>query len=175
MLGTGLIGTFYTMTIQGGRNRDKVEVLYSRTKERAEKVAKDWNVKHAVTDMAEAINHPDTNVVVIGLPNNLHLEAVKLAAKAGKAILSTKPLARTGAEAKVILDIVENAGVFHGYLKDLVYPPKTLKALESVRKGTIGKVLWARSRETTLADTAIGFGINRNRVVAQLLTWGVTA
>ncbi len=148
MLGTGLIGMFYTMTIQGGRNRDKVEVVYSRTKERAQKFAKDWNIKHATTDMAEAINHPDTNVVVIGLPNNLHLEAVKLAAKAGKAILLTKPLARTGAEAKEILDIVEKAGVFHGYLEDLVYPPKTLKALESVRKGAIGKVLWARSRET---------------------------
>jgi predicted dehydrogenase len=148
MLGTGLIGMFYTMTIQGGRSRDKVEVVYSRTQERAEKFAKDWNVKHATTDMAEAINHPDTNVVVIGLPNNLHLEAVTLAAKAGKAILSTKPLARTGAEAKQILDIVEKAGVFHGYLEDLVYPPKTLKALESVRKGAIGKVLWARSRET---------------------------
>jgi predicted dehydrogenase len=148
MLGTGLIGMFYTMTIQGGRNRDKVEVVYSRTQERAEKFAKDWNIKHALTDMAEAINHPDTNVVVIGLPNNLHLEAVTLAAKAGKAILSTKPLARTGAEAKEILNIVEKAGVFHGYLEDLVYPPKTLKALESVRKGAIGKVLWARSRET---------------------------
>jgi predicted dehydrogenase len=148
MLGTGLIGMFYTMTIQGGRNKDKVEVVYSRTLERAEKFAKDWNVKHAITDMAEAINHPDTNVVVIGLPNNLHLEAVKLASKAGKAILSTKPLARTAAEAKEILDIVEKAGVFHGYLEDLVYPPKTLKALESVRKGAVGKVLWARSRET---------------------------
>lgn len=148
MLGTGLIGMFYTMTIQGGRNRDKVEVVYSRTKERVEKFAKDWNIKHTTTDMAEAINHPDTNVVVIGLPNNLHLEAVKLAAKAGKAILSTKPLARTGVEAKEILDVVEKAGVFHGYLEDLVYPPKTLKALESVRKGAVGKVLWARSRET---------------------------
>jgi predicted dehydrogenase len=148
MLGTGLIGMFYTMTIQGGRNRDKVEVVYSRTKERVEKFAKDWNIKHATTDIAEAINHPETNVVVIGLPNNLHLEAVQLAAKAGKAILLTKPLARTAAEAKQILDIVEKAGVFHGYLEDLVYPPKTLKALESVRKGALGKILWARSRET---------------------------
>jgi predicted dehydrogenase len=42
---------------------------------------------------------------------------------------------------------VEKAGVFHGYLEDLVYTPKTLKALESVRSGAIGKVLWARSRE----------------------------
>ena len=37
---------------------------------------------------------------------------------------------------------------FHGYLEDLVYTPKTLKALASVREGAIGDVLWVRSRET---------------------------
>ena len=65
--------------------------------------------------------------MVIGLPNHLHLEAVTAAARAGKGILCTKPLARTAAEAKEILDAVEKAGVFHGYLEDLVYTPKTLQ------------------------------------------------
>jgi predicted dehydrogenase len=37
--------------------------------------------------------------------------------------------------------------VYHGYLEDLVYPPKTLKALASVKNGALGKVLWTRSRE----------------------------
>ena len=40
-----------------------------------------------------------------------------------------------------MLDIVEDAGVFGGYLEDLVYPPKTLKALESVQNGALGKIL----------------------------------
>ena len=47
-----------------------------------------------------------------------------------------------------MLDAVERAGVFAGYLEDLVYTPKTLKALQAVRAGQIGQVLWARSRET---------------------------
>ncbi len=148
MLGTGLIGMFYTMTLHGNRSRDQVAVVYSRTEERAKQFAQDWNVPKYTTDLAEAINDPDTSVVVIGLPNNQHEEAALLAAKAGKAVLCTKPLARTAAEAKRILDAVEEAGVFHGYLEDLVYPPKTLKALRSVRNGALGKVLWARSRET---------------------------
>jgi len=62
--------------------------------------------------------------------------------------LCTKPLARTAEEAWDMLEMVEKAGVFHGYLEDLVYTPKTLKALEAVRQGALGKVLWARSRET---------------------------
>jgi predicted dehydrogenase len=39
-------------------------------------------------------------------------------------------------------------GVFAGYLEDLCYTPKTLKAIRSVRAGAIGEVTWVRSRET---------------------------
>lgn len=148
MLGTGLIGMFYTMTIHGQRGRDKVHRVYSRTAERAEDFAKEWDVPNWSTDLAEAINDPETDTVVIGLPNNLHLQCVKMAAEAGKAILCTKPLGRTAAEAKKMLDIVEQAGVFHGYLEDLVYTPKTLKAIDNVQNGAVGDVLWVRSRET---------------------------
>ena len=148
MLGTGLIGMFYTMTLHGNRSRDRVQVVYSRSEDRVAKFAKEWNIPRWTTDMAEAINDPNTEVVVIGLPNNLHEEAAVLAARAGKAVLCTKPLARTATEAKRMLEAVEKAGVVHGYLEDLAYTPKTLKALQSVKNGALGKVLWTRSRET---------------------------
>ncbi len=148
MLGTGLIGMFYTMTMHNQRGADRVHAVYSRREERATDFAKEWNIPNATTNLEEAINHPETDVVVIGLPNNLHLKAVELATAAGKAILCTKPLGRTAEEAKTMLDLVEDAGVFGGYLEDLVYPPKTLKALESVQNGALGKILWVRSRET---------------------------
>jgi predicted dehydrogenase len=148
LLGTGLIGMFYTMALHGQRSRDRVHVAYSRDADRVRTFAERWSIPHQTTDMRAAIEHPDTDVVIIGLPNDLHLEAVERSAAAGKAVLCTKPLGRTAAEARRMLDLVESAGVFHGYLEDLVYPPKTLKALESVRAGAIGRVLWARSRET---------------------------
>jgi predicted dehydrogenase len=94
-----------------------------------------------------AIDHPDTDVVVVGLPNFLHEEAVGLVAKAGKAVLCTKPLGRTAEEARRMLEVVEKAGVFAGYLEDLCYTPKTLKGIASVRAGAIGEVTWVRSRE----------------------------
>ena len=92
-------------------------------------------IPHGVTDMREAIEHPATDVVVIALPNHLHEEAVTLAARAGKAVLCTKPLGRTAEEAWRMLQLVEEAGVFAGYLEDLCYTPKTLKAIASVRGG----------------------------------------
>jgi predicted dehydrogenase len=148
MLGTGLIGLFYTRTLHGQRNRDRVHIVYSRSEERARAFAEDNGVPHVSTDLEEAIAHPETDTVVIGLPNHLHLEAAELCAKHGKAVLCTKPLARSGAEAKQILDVAEGAGLFAGYLEDLVYTPKTLKAVAAVRSGQIGDVTWARSRET---------------------------
>jgi predicted dehydrogenase len=148
MLGTGLIGMFYTLSLHAHRSKDQVTVVYSRTEDRVKKFAEDYNIPRWTTDMAEAINDPETDVVVVGLPNHLHEEAIRLAAAAGKAVLCTKPLARNAAEAKRILDIVEEAGVFHGYLEDLVYTPKTFKAIKSTLNGALGKVLWARSRET---------------------------
>ncbi len=148
MLGTGLIGMFYTMTLHRHRGIDRVQVVYSRTEERARTFAEEWDIPRWTTDLKAAIEDEETDGVVIGLPNDLHLEAATLAAQAGKAVLCTKPLGRTADEAQQILNAVEKVGVFGGYLEDLVYPPKTLKALESVTNGALGRILWVRSRET---------------------------
>jgi predicted dehydrogenase len=148
VLGTGLIGMFYTMTLHAERKQDRVRCVYSRSRERARGFAAKWGIPRHTDDLLEAIGDAETDVVVIGLPNHRHEEAALAAAKAGKAVLCTKPLARTGEEAQRMLEAVERAGVFHGYLEDLAYTPKTLKALESVKAGALGKVLWARSRET---------------------------
>jgi predicted dehydrogenase len=148
MLGTGLIGDFYTMTLHGQRGRDRVQVVYSRSEERGAAFRERWEVPVSVTSVEEAVGHPEVDTVVVGLPNHMHREAVEAAAAAGKAVLVTKPLARNAEEARRILEVVERAGVFGGYLEDLVYTPKTLKAVASTRSGAIGDVLWVRSRET---------------------------
>jgi predicted dehydrogenase len=148
MLGTGLIGTFYTQTLHAGRNRDRVDLVYSRPEARARATAEAWGVARWTTSLDEAITDAETDVVVVALPNSLHREAVMAAAAAGKAVLCTKPLGRTAAEARKILEAVERAGVFGGYLEDLVYTDKTLKALTAARSGALGRILWTRSRET---------------------------
>jgi predicted dehydrogenase len=98
--------------------------------------------------VGDADNDGKNEIVVVGIPNNVHLEAVKLAAEAGKGVLCTKPLGRTASEALEMLRAVEKAGIFAGYLEDLVFTPKTLKALASTKKGAMGRILWTRSRET---------------------------
>jgi len=148
LLGTGLIGQFYTMTLHGQRGRDRVHSVCALTDDEARTFADKWDIPNFTSDMEKAINDPDTDIVIVGIPNDLHEKAVRLAAGAGKAVLCTKPLGRNAKEAKSMLDAVEKSGVFAGYLEDLCYTPKTLKALKSVKNGAVGTVLWARSRET---------------------------
>ena len=148
LLGTGLIGDFYAMTLHAQRSRDRVGIVYSRSAQRGAAFKERWDVPESTTDMKAAIEHPDTDVVIVGIPNFLHEEAVTMAAKAGKAILCTKPLGRNAHEARRMLQQVEKAGVFGGYLEDLCYTPKTLKAVKAVEGGAVGEVTWVRSRET---------------------------
>ena len=148
MLGSGFIGRFYADSIHGQRSKDKIVSIYARKEENAKKFALDYGCERWTTNMEEAIAHADVDMVCIALPNYVHEEAVMLCCKHKKAVVTTKPLGRNAAEAKRMLEAVEAAGIFNGYLEDLVYSPKFLKAYESVKNGAIGRVLWAKSRET---------------------------
>jgi len=173
MLGSGFIGRFYAESIQGQRSKDSIVSVYSRREESAKKFADDYQCSQWTTNMEEAIANPDVEMVCIALPNNKHEEAVLLCCKHKKAVITTKPLGRNAEEAKRMLIAVEEAGIFNGYLEDLVYTPKFIKAIESVKSGALGRILWAKSRETHPGPTAIGFGILSRQAV--VVYWTLAA
>ncbi len=148
LLGAGFIARFYADSIHGLRSRDRITVVYARNGESASRFAEDYKIGKWTDSMEAAVNDPDADMVLIALPNFLHEAAIMACVKAKKAVLCTKPLGRNADEALRMLKAVEEAGIFHGYLEDLVYIPKTQKAIQSVRKGALGQVLWTRSRET---------------------------
>ncbi len=147
ILGSGFIGRFYADSILSQRSRDTVVMIQSRREESCKSFAKKYNVPHHTLSMEEAIRHEAVDTVVVALPNHLHLEAILLCVKHKKAVLCTKPLGRNASEALTILHAVEEAGIFNGYLEDLVYTPKFLKSKSIVDSGALGKILWAKSRE----------------------------
>ena len=147
MLGSGFIGRFYAESIHGQRGRDRVVAIYARREESAKKFADDYGCDFWSSNMEEVISNPNVNMVCIALPNNIHEQAVMLCAKHKKSVVSTKPLGRNADEALRMMQAVEEAGIFAGYLEDLCYSPKFLKALESIKSGSLGRIIWAKSRE----------------------------
>ncbi|WP_209121052.1 Gfo/Idh/MocA family protein [Alkalihalobacillus sp. BA299] len=98
----------------------------------------------------DIINNPEIDIVDIVTPNDSHAEIAIAAAKAGKHIISEKPLARTAAEAKTMLDAVNEAGVKHMVAFNYRRTPAVALAKKYIEEGAIGKVL--NFRGTYLQD-----------------------
>ena len=145
LLGSGFIAETYADSLLDVRNAALVACC-SRNPERARAFARKWKVT-AHADAEALCADPAVQLVVIALPNEVHLEAVEIAARHRKAVICTKPLARTAEEAQRMLDIVQRAGVWHGYAESAVFSPNIAKAYEMVQAGGIGDLLTMRARE----------------------------
>ena len=148
ILGSGFISRFYADSLVAQRRKDIILSVYSRTETNAKKFADDYGVPHFSTSIKECVENKEVDAVIVGLSNDMHLEAVLVSAAAGKHVLCTKPLGRNAQEALQMLQAVDKANVFGGYLEDLCYTPKFLKSLATVKSGAIGEVIWTKSRET---------------------------
>src|SRR5919107_2948302 len=105
LLGSGFVADFY---MDGLRDVTGARAVanYSRSSERADEFGRRRGISRQYTDVDELCADPDVEIVVIALPNHLHLDATRRAVAAGKAIVCTKPLARDGAEAAEMLRAV---------------------------------------------------------------------
>jgi predicted dehydrogenase len=145
LLGSGFIAESYADALLDVRKAELVACT-SRSPKRSAAFATKWKAK-AYATMDEVCADPKVDIVIVALPNEVHLEAVEIAAKHRKAIICTKPLGRTETEAQAILDAANKAGVWHGYAESSVFSPNVAKAYEMVDAGGIGKLLTMRARE----------------------------
>jgi predicted dehydrogenase len=146
LLGSGFVADFY---LDGLRYVPGTEVVanYSRSAERAQEFGERRGIATRYTEMADLCADENVDMVVIALPNHLHVEAATLAASNGKAIVCTKPLARNAEEAAEMVRAVREAGVLAGYAETEVFSPNVMKAREMIESGGIGDVLSVRARE----------------------------
>jgi predicted dehydrogenase len=145
MLGSGFIGEFHTLGLRYVPNA-RVVANYGAGTDRRESFAQRFGSRPL--DSIEGVcSDPEVDLVVVSLPNQLHLEAVRSAAANGKGVACTKPLGRNGTEAAEMLRLVEDAGVFHAYLENVVYNTETIRMREMVESGAVGRVTTFRARE----------------------------
>src|SRR6476646_492278 len=91
--------------------RPVLKAVCARNPERAKAFAQNWGYQSIESDWRTLVNRKDIDLVDSAAPNDVHAEIAIAAAKAGKMVMCEKPLARTAAEARPIVDAVEAAGV----------------------------------------------------------------
>jgi predicted dehydrogenase len=145
MLGSGFIGEFHT---QGLRYIEGARVVanWGAGTERREAFGARFGSRPL--DSIDAVcADPEVDLVVVSLPNHLHLDAVRAAASNGKGVACTKPLGRNAEEAAEMLRLVREAGVFHAYLENVVFNAEMIRMREMIEAGAIGRLTTFRARE----------------------------
>ena len=145
LLGSGFIGEFHAFGLRYVPNV-RVAANYGAGAGRREAFASRFGSK-PYDSIDGVCSDPDVDLVVVSLPNHLHVDAVRSAAANGKAVACTKPLGRDAAEAAEMLRLVREAGVFHAYLENVVYNTETIRMREMIESGAIGRPVTFRARE----------------------------
>ncbi len=147
IIGAGFISDYHIKGLQGA-GADVVCVC-SRSRERARGKARQFGIAGSCDSVEELLSRDDIDLVVIATPDNTHHQLTIQTARAGKAILLQKPMARTSAEAEEIVAAAVQAGVplivsfMHRYFDEVVELRKLL------RGGMLGDVSMIRQRNAT--------------------------
>jgi predicted dehydrogenase len=111
--------------------------------------------RRAATDWRAVVADPRIDIIDITTPNDTHAEIAIAAAKAGKAVLCEKPLARTLAEAKQMVAAVKKAGVVNMVCHNYRRIPAIALAKRMIEDGELGSRIYhyrARYAQEWLAN-----------------------
>jgi predicted dehydrogenase len=144
-IGSGFITRFHLRSWLAVRDAD-VRGIWSPNRGRAEEAAayaQELRVgdAQAFATIEEMVAHPDIDCIWMCGPNFARIENLERIVHARMrgadliGIACEKPLARNAAEANRMVQLVEHAGVLHGYLENQVFAP-------SIERGR--EIVWAR-------------------------------
>ncbi len=133
--------------IPGARESPQVELVAvaSRTQERAEEYAREWEIPRAYGSYDALLEDADVDAVYISLPNTLHVEWSIRALEAGKHVLCEKPLTRHPEEAEAAFDAADRAGRILMEAFMYRHNPQTKRLRELLDEGAVGEVRLIRS------------------------------
>ncbi len=135
--------------------RSRVTGLVSGDPAKAARIAAQYGVNpkniYNYQNYDQMASNRDIQAVYIALPNGMHAEYTVRAAKAGKHVLSEKPMANTPEECRAMIDACRSARRKLMVAYRVRYEPYNMTAIKMVREGQIGAL------RTFIGD--IGFNI----------------
>jgi myo-inositol 2-dehydrogenase / D-chiro-inositol 1-dehydrogenase len=128
----------------------KVVVVADPRREAAERGRALAGAEQALTNIEQAITYPGVDAVVIATPTDTHARLLELAANAGKAVFSEKPIALDLAETTRVVKLIQDRGipVQLGFMRR--FDPGYARAKQRIEAGDLGRIelFRALSRDT---------------------------
>ncbi len=115
--------------------------LGTRSNEKAAPFLTRWPHLKIYDDYEALIQDADIDAIYIPLPNSLHVEWVKKAARAGKHVLCEKPIALAAAEIDDLIRLRDETGLLIAEAYMIVHHPQWQLARSLVQDGKIGDLV----------------------------------
>lgn len=150
--GAGVIGNVHAGALEGVPNARLVAVAEPR-----EEVGRAFADKYGATwygSYVEMLQDPAVDVVIVATPSGLHPEQTILAARAGKHVVTEKPMAISAEGATKMIAACETAGVRLAVIFQNRLLPDVFRVKRAIEGGQLGKIVlgngsvhWKRTQE----------------------------
>ena len=137
IIGTGWIAEKAAITL-AGLTMCEAYAVGSRTQEKADEFARQWNVKKAYGSYAELMADPEVDLVYVGTPHSHHYDVTREALLAGKPCLVEKAFMANRREAQEIIDLAHERKVFLAEAIWTRYQPVVNMVRELIQNDRIG-------------------------------------
>jgi predicted dehydrogenase len=145
IMGLGSYGTIVANAMQACKKAKLVGVISGTPSK-----IKDWQTKYNIPEkncynyenFDQVKDNPDIDVVYVITPNSLHKDQAIRVAKAGKHVISEKPMSldAKGAEEMIAACKKANVKLLVGYR--MHFEPKTLEIIRMRKEGEFGKIMF---------------------------------
>lgn len=117
----------------------EVYAIASRSIQKAESFAKEYNIPKAYGSYAKMVTDPQVDLVYIATPHSHHFEHSMLALESGKPVLVEKAFTANASQAEKLIQTAKDKGLFITEAIWTRYMPLSHKVKEIMDSGIIGK------------------------------------
>lgn len=146
LVGSQFISSIHAAALQAVPAAEIVAVA-SPTAGNARAFAARFGIPRHFADYHEMLRMDALDMVVLGLPNDLHCEATLAAAAAGKHVVCEKPLCLNLREADQMIAACRDARVKLMYAEELCFAPKYARLKRLLDTGALGKPTLVKQSE----------------------------
>jgi predicted dehydrogenase len=122
-----------------------LKAVCGRNKAKTTEFASRWGYESVETDWKKLVARKDIDLIDICVPNDLHMDIAVAAAKAGKMVLTEKPIARNTKEGEKMVAAVEKAKVPNMVWYNYRRVPAVMLIKQVVERGTLGQIFHYRA------------------------------
>lgn len=140
VVGAGWWATFAHIPALQSHSQAEVIAVQSRDQAKADKIARDFKIRHAFTGVDELLDAPGLEAVVISSTPNMHYSQAKAALERGMHLLLEKPMTFTAAEARELVDLAASKNVQLLISCPWHFTAHAIEARKLIAAGELGRI-----------------------------------